>query len=94
MLRENFPLPRVKESLAKLQGSTVFSKMDANSGFWQVELDRTSRKYTTFITPFGQFQFKKMPFGISAAPEFFQGQVSKILQDLQGVVRVMDDILV
>ena len=82
VLRENFPLPRVKESLAKLQGSTVFSKMDANSGFWQVELDRTSRKYTTFITPFGQFQFKKMPLGISAATEFFKKHFCKIYKGL------------
>ena len=55
VLPENFPLPRVKESLAKLLGSTVFSKMDANSGFWQVELGPTLRKYTTFLTPFGHF---------------------------------------
>ena len=33
--RENFPLPRVEETLAMLEGSRVFSKMDANSGFWQ-----------------------------------------------------------
>ena len=70
--RENFPLPRVEEILVTLEGSRVFSKMDANSGFWQIELEEESRRYTTFITPFGRFQFCKMPFGISAAPEFFQ----------------------
>ena len=94
MLRESFSLSRIEEPLVKLQGSTVFFKMNSNSGFWKNELDPNLRKYTTFITPFGQFQFKKMPFGISAAPEFFQGQVSKILQDLQGVVCMMDDNLV
>ena len=74
--RENFPLPRVEEILATLDESRVFSKMDANSGFWQIELEEQSHKYTTFITPFGRFQFCKMPFGISAAPEFFQRQMS------------------
>lgn len=92
--RENFPLPRVEETLASLEGSEVFSKMDANSGFWQIELEENSRPYTTFITPFGRFQFKKMPFGISAAPEFFQRQMSKILRGLEGVECMMDDILV
>ena len=92
--RENFPLPRVDETLAALQKGRVFSKMDANSGFWQIELEETSRPLTTFITPFGRFQFKKMPFGISAAPEFFQRQMSKILQGVEGVVCMMDDVLV
>ena len=92
--RENYPLPRVEELLAGLEGSTVFSKMDANSGFWQINLDTKSRELTTFITPFGRFQFRKMPFGISAAPEFFQRQMERILQGLPGVLCMMDDILV
>lgn len=92
--RENFPLPRVEEMLAMIDGSQVFSKMDANSGFWQIKLNEESRKLTTFITPFGRFQFKKMPFGISAAPEFFQRQMNKVLAGLKGVLCMMDDILV
>ena len=35
-----------------------------------------------------------MPFGISAAPELFQRQMTKILEDLEGVASMMDDILV
>lgn len=92
--RENYPLPRVEETLALLEGSQIFSKMDANSGFWQIELEKQSREFTTFITPFGRFQFRKMPFGISAAPEFFQRQMTKILEGLEGVTCMMDDILV
>ena len=38
--RENYPLPRVEETLALLEGSKIFSKMDANSGFWQIELEK------------------------------------------------------
>ena len=92
--RENYPLPRVEELLAGLEGSNIFSKMDANSGFWQINLHPESRKLTTFITPFGRFQFKKMPFGISAAPEFFQRQMGRIIEGLEGVLCMMDNILV
>ena len=67
--------------------------MDANSGFWQVRLEEESREYTTFITPFGRYQYRKMPFGMSAAPEFFQRQMNKILGGMEGVVCMMDDIL-
>lgn len=92
--REYFPLPRLEESLASIKGSRYFSKMDANSGFWQIKLEEESREYTTFITPFGRYMFKKMPFGISAAPEFFQRQMTKVLTGLEGVVCMMDDVLV
>ena len=51
--RELYPLPRVEETLAQLTGATVFSKLDANSGFWQIPLAVSSRPLTTFITPFG-----------------------------------------
>lgn len=94
VLRETYPLPHLEDTLASLEGSRYFSKMDANSGFWQIELAEESREFTTFITPFGRYQFRKMPFGISAAPEFFQRQMNRILEGLDGVVCMMDDILV
>ena len=70
--RENFPLPTVEDTLARLAGCTVFSTLDANSGFWQVSLTESASKLTTFITPVGRFQFLRMPFGITSAPEIFQ----------------------
>ncbi|ETW98423.1 MAG: hypothetical protein ETSY2_42830 [Candidatus Entotheonella gemina] len=94
VLREVHPLPRVDETLARLTGATVFSKLDANSGFWQVPLAKSSRLLTTFITPTGRYHFNKLPFGISNAPELFQKRMSAILCDLEGVVCQMDDILV
>jgi len=53
VLREVHPLPKVDETLAQLAGAKVFSKLDANSGFWQIPLAKKSRLLTMFITPFG-----------------------------------------
>ena len=66
--------------------ATVFSKLDANSGFWQVPLDPLSELLTTFITPFGRFCFHRLPFGISSAPEIFQRLMSQMLAGLPGTV--------
>ena len=92
--RERHILPSVDQSLAQISGAKVFSKLDANSGFWQIELSKESALLTTFITSFGRFCFNRLPFGITSAPEHFQKRMSEILTNLDGVVCQMDDILV
>ena len=94
VLREVHPLPKVDDTLAQLAGAKWFSKLDANSGFWQIPLSPESRLLTTFIIPSGRYCFNKLPFGISSAPEHFQKRMSKILAGLEGVVCQMDDVLV
>ena len=92
--REYHPLPRVEETLAQLSGAQVFTKLDANSGFWQIPLARSSRLLTTFITPFGRYCFNVLPFGITSAPELFQRRMSLLLNGMPGVVCLMDDVLI
>ena len=92
--RETHPMGSVDESLAMLGESRIFTKLDANSGFWQIPLDDDSKLLIAFITPFGRLCFNRLPFGISSAPEIFQRTMSDILQDLDGVVCRMDDILI
>ena len=92
--KERHILPSVEQTLAQIGGAKVFTKFDANSGFWQVELSHDSSLLTTFITPFGRFCFKRLPFGITSAPEYFQRRMSDILSGLRGVVCLMDDVLV
>ena len=94
VLREVHPLPAVDETLAQLTGAVIFSKLNANSGFWQIHLSLSSRPLTTFITPFGRYCFNKLPFGITSAPEHFQKRIGAILEGLEGVLCLMDDVLV
>ena len=94
VLREYHPLPNIDDTLAQLTGAKKFTKLDANSGFWQIPLAKTSRLLTTFITPVGRFCFNKLPFGISCAPELFQKRMSTMLEGLLGVLCLMDNVLV
>ena len=68
--REVYQMPTVEETLGSLTEGSVFSKLDANSGFHQIVLSPESAKLTTFIMPFGRYMFKRLPFGISSAPEY------------------------
>ena len=94
VLREVHPMPKVDTTLAQLTGATVFSKLDANSGFWQIPLAKESRLLTTFITQYGRFCFNKLPLGISSTPEVFHCYINDILSGLPGVLCHVDDILV
>ena len=81
--RERHILPSVEQILTQLGGVTVFSKLDGNSGFWQIELSQESACLTTFITPFGRYCFYSLPFGITSAPE---RRMTHILSGLNRVV--------
>ena len=71
-----------------------YTKLDANSGFWQVPLAKESRLLTTSVTPFGRYCFNRLPFGICSAPEVFQRTMSSVLEGLEGVICHMDDTLI
>lgn len=76
-------LPTVDYVLAQLNGAKMMSKLDANSWYWQI-LYHISCQLTTFITPFGTFQFNHLPFGI----------ISVILENQEWVICMLDGILV
>ena len=92
--RERHEMPSVEYTLGQLSDARIFSKLDANSGFWQVPLADESALLTTFITPFGRFCFKRLPFSISSAPQHFQRRMSAILEGIDGVLCQMDDKLI
>ena len=68
--RERYPLPAVEQILSQLACATVFSKLDANSGCWQILLAPESTLLTMFITPFGRYCFHRLPLA-SHLPQIF-----------------------
>ena len=93
--REVYQMPTIEETLGSLTEGSVFSKLDVNSGFHQIVLNPESAKLiTTFITPFGRHMFKRLPFGISSAPEYFQKRVDKEFSGIEKTKCRVDDILV
>ena len=92
--RERYMLPTPEDLLHKLKGSKVYSKLDATSGFWQIPLDESTAMLTTFITPYGRYFYRRLPFGISSAPEIFQRTMETLLEGQPNVICYFDDKLV
>ena len=93
-IRKRLPIPTIDEVLEELNGSTVFSKLNLRCGFHQIELHEDSRDITTFITHEGLFRYKRLSFGVNAAPEKFQRVIRQIIADVEGVVNIADDLIV
>ncbi|GFO29260.1 retrovirus-related pol polyprotein from transposon 412 [Plakobranchus ocellatus] len=70
--RERHPMPTIEDMINDLNGSTVFSRIDLQQAFHQLELNKESRFITTFSTHVRPRRFKRLMFGVNAAPEIFQ----------------------
>ena len=92
--RENHQLPTIEDIATRLHGAKVFTVLDVRHGFWHVRLDERSSYLTTFNTPFGRYRYKRMPFGISSAPEVFQKKMHELIEGLHGIEVVADDFVV
>ena len=93
--REHLVVPTCEDVTARLHGKRVFfSLIDMTNGFWQVCLDDESSRLCTFNTPFGRYHMRRLPFGISSAPEIFQKRNTQVFGDIDGVHIIFDDLII
>lgn len=94
--KDAYPLPRIEESLDALTGAQWFSTLDLASGYNQVPMAEKDKAKTAFCTPFGLFEFNRMPFGLCNAPSTFQRLMERIFgdQSFQSLLLYLDDIVI
>ena len=94
--KDAFPLPRVDDAIDAMTGSCYFSTLDLASGYWQVELDNSAKSKSAFVTPFGLYEWNRMPFGLCNAPSTFQRLMNQVLCDLVPEICLvyLDDIII
>lgn len=68
---ECYPFPTINDVIDKVANCKYFTVMDINSAFWGILLKIEDREKTSFITKFGKFIFKVLPFGLKNAPAIF-----------------------
>jgi len=90
-----FPLPRIEDLIDRIGQAKFLTKLDMTREYWQVPLDDDSVPVSAFVTPFGHFQWRYMPFGLRNAPATFSRLVSKLLLGLESFCAAfLDDIII
>ncbi|KAI4874713.1 hypothetical protein NFI96_007692 [Prochilodus magdalenae] len=94
--KDAYPLPRIEESLDGLAGAQLFSTLDLTSGYNQVPMAEKDKQKTAFCTPFGLFEFNRMPFGLCNSPSTFQRLMERIFGDerFHSLLLYLDDTVI
>ena len=90
-------LPRIEDSLECLGGTTIFTNLDLQSRYWQVEMTEASKPLTAFtVGPLGFYECVWMPFGLTNSPATFQHLMKTCLGEmhLKWCIIYLDDIIV
>lgn len=95
-VRDAFPLPRIDESLDALLGAKYFTTLDLASGYHQIAMHPDDQHKTAFSTPFGLYEFTRMPFGLCNSPATFQRLMQNIFNDsvFQILLVYLDDLII
>ena len=88
------PMPKVEDIFSKLNGATYFMTLDLRAGYHHIPLDKPSIPKTAFNSPFGKYEYVKVPFGLAQAPAYFQELMTGILEAFNFAIAYLDDIII
>lgn len=68
--RDKYPVPHIQSFSHQLYGCTIFSKINIERAFHNIRMAPEDQMKTAIITPFGLFEYKRMPFGLANRQHF------------------------
>nr|GFC08131.1 putative reverse transcriptase domain-containing protein [Tanacetum cinerariifolium] len=77
-VKNHYPLPRIDDLFNQLQGSSVYSKIDLQSGYHQLRVREEDVPKTAFRTRYGHYEFQVMRFGITNEPVVFMDLMNRV----------------
>ena len=87
-------MPKVEDIFSKLNSATYFTTLDLCTGYHHIPLDKSSIPKTAFNSPFGKYEYVKVPFRVAQVPAYFQELMTGILKDFSFAIAYLDDIII
>ena len=87
-------MPNVEDIFSKLNGAKYFTALDLRARYHHIPFDKSSIPKTTFNSPFGKYEYVKVPFGLAQAPTYFQELMTNILKDFNFTKAYLDNIII
>ena len=94
-VNDPYPFPNIEDMIANIGSSKFITTLDLTKGYYQVPVNPQHREKTSFVTPYGKYEFLMMPFGLISAPSTFQRLMDGLLNGLLDfTVAYLDDIII
>ena len=95
-VKDCYPIPRIDDMIFRLALASMFTVIDLASGYYQVPMDESSKKYTAFTCEYGLFEYNVMPMGLMNSTATFQRLMNRIFDGLIGEIMFvyLDDIII
>jgi transposase InsO family protein len=77
--KDQYPLPLIDETLARISSAKIFTKLDIRQAFHRIRIDPASEELTTFRTRYGSYKCKVLPFGLTNGPATYQRYMNDVL---------------
>ena len=87
-------MPKVEDNFSQFKGTKYFLMLDLQAGYHHIPLDKSSIPETASTSPFGKYEYIKVPFGLAQALAYFQELMTGILKDFNFTIADLDDIII
>jgi hypothetical protein len=96
MVKDHMPVPLIREALDQLANAKLYTKLDGNDAYHNLQIAQGDEWKIAFHTKYGLYEYLVLPFGLTNVPASFQQWMNKILSNYLDVfcIAYLDDVFI